>query len=105
MKIKVGKFTLESDSLCMWISEDYEVINKDTGRKNKRQKKVGGYCTNYDKLLDSFCAHKHRASEAETLKELIKDLEQTYEDMKALNDAAVKNDFKRLRKLAREKQI
>lgn len=105
MKIQVGKYALQSDSYSMWITEDYEVINEKTGRKNKRERKVGGYSTNYKHLLRSFCEHRHKASEAETVKELVKELEQTYADMVALNDAAVKNDFRILKKLGKEKKI
>lgn len=105
MKIKVGKYALQSDAFSFWITEDYEVLNEKTGRRNKRERKVGGYSTNYKNLMRSFCEHKHRAAEAETVKELVKALEQTYEDMIALNDAAVKNDFKVLKKIAREKGI
>ena len=105
MKIKVGKFTLNSDQWCLWISEEYEVTNEKTGRKNKRERKVAGYSNDYKKLLRSFCEHRHKAAEAETVKELVKALEQTYEDMVSLNDAAVKNDFRMLKKMADEKEI
>lgn len=104
MKIPVGKYTLQSDSFSMWITEKYEGEDS-KGRKRERERKVAGYSWSWNNLVRDFCDRKFRSSEAETVKELLKELKQTLDDMKMLNEAAIKNDFKLIRKTAKEKGV
>lgn len=101
MKIQVGKYILRSDQYSMWIEEEY--IGKDKkGREKKDTRRVAGYATSFDNLLHQFVEHKHRASEAKTLAELLKELKQIAEDTEAIKKTALKEDFRQLRKIAKE---
>ena len=104
MKIQIGKFTLESDLYSMWITEEYE--GKDAkGRPKKATRRVAGYAGNMAILTRQFCEHRYKGSDAESVRELLKVLTQTIEDMNTLNEAAVKNDFRIIRKLQKERKI
>ena len=96
MKIQAGKYILNSDSLSMWVEEEYK--GKDSkGRTRMQTRRISGYHNNFKALLESFCARRIGSSAAENMKDLLKDLDQTYQDMLMLNDEAVKGDFRRLR--------
>ena len=104
MDIKVGKYSLRSDMYSLWVEEEYE--GKDANDKPKKAKRrVAGYAGNMEILTRQFCEHRYKDSDAETVRELLKILTQTFEDMKTLNEAAVKNDFKIIRKLQKERGI
>ena len=101
MEIKVGKYILRSDQLCYWVEEEY--IGKDTkGKEKKATRRVAGYASTLDNLFRQFVEHKHRAIEATTMAELIKELKQIAEDTEAIKKTALKEDFKRMRKTAKD---
>ena len=100
MKIEVGKYTLYSDSMCMWITEEYEI----TKGKNKGEtdiRRVAGYSTSLKNLLRSFRKAKTSGSDAESLEELLEVLKTTYEDMESIYKCAVENDFKMIERMCR----
>lgn len=100
MKIKVGKYTLYSDSLCMWITEEYEITKgKNKGKTDTRR--VAGYSTSLKRLLRSFRDTKVGGSDAESLEELLGVLMATYEDMESIYKCAVENDFKLIERMSK----
>ena len=102
MEIKVGKYILRSDQYCIWIEEEYQSKGKDGKPGRVQKRKVAGYTNNIDNLIRQFCAHKHMASEATTVEQLIKEWKQIAEDAAMLKKTAVANDLKAMRKTAKE---
>ena len=102
MDIRVGKFILRSDDKSMWIEEEYQSKGKDGKPGRKQTRKVAGYTNSIDNLIRQFCAHKHMASEATTVEQLIKEWKQIAEDAAMLKKTAVANDLKAMRKTAKE---
>lgn len=102
MDIRVGRFILRSDQYCMWIEEEYQSKGKDGKPGRMQRRKVAGYKNNIDDLVRQFCEHKHMASEATTVEELIKEWKQIAEDAALLKKTAVANDLKAMRKTAKE---
>lgn len=101
MEIRVGQFTLKSDQMCFWIEEEY--IGKDKNKKDKLMtRRVAGYASTYANLLRQFTDHKHKAIGADTMTKLIRELKQIAEDTASVNEAALKEDFKRMSKLKKE---
>ena len=100
MKIKVGKFTLYSDSMSFWINEEYE-IEKGKHAGEIEERRVAGYSTSLKNLLRSFRDTKVGGGDAESLEELIEVLRGVYEDMAELNDAAVKNGLQKLKEMSK----
>lgn len=101
MEIRVGQFTLKSDQMCFWIEEEY--IGKDKNKKDKLMtRRVAGYASSYANLLRQFTDHKHKAIGADTMTKLIRELKQVAEDTAQINEAALKEDFKRMSKLKKE---
>lgn len=102
MEIKVGRFFLRSDQYGLWVEEEYTSQGKG-GRPGKTQtKKVAGYSRTLAQLYDSFVKHNFRASEATTVKELLKDLKQIEEDLSEIRKTALKEDFKMARNTAKK---
>lgn len=103
MDIKVGKYRLRSDEKCLWIDEEYPTKDKKGNLTGKTQtRKVAGYTNSIDNLIRQFCAHKHRASEAETVEQLIKEMKQMLDDASLLKKTAVTNDLKAMRKTGKQ---
>lgn len=102
MEIRVGKFILRSDMYSLWIDEEYTSKGKDGKPGKKQTRRVAGYAPNIEILIRQFVAHKHMASEAATVEELIKELKQTAEDAALIKKTAVSNDLKAMRKTAKE---
>ena len=101
MEIRVGKFILRSDMYSLWIDEEYQSKGKD-GKPGKVQtRRVAGYASNIDILVRQFVAHKHMASEATTVEELIKEWKQIIEDASLIKKTATANDLKAMRKTAK----
>lgn len=98
MKIEIGKYTLHSDSMCMWITEEVETKDRKTKQPTGRfeTRKVAGYSTSLTNLLRSLMESKVGGSDAESLKELIEALRSVYEDMVAINTVAVEQGLKRI---------
>ena len=102
MEIRVGKFILRSDMYSLWIDEEYTSKGKD-GKPGKKQiRRVAGYASSIDNLIRQFVTHKHMASEATTVEELIKEWKQIADDAVMLKKTAVANDLKAMRKTAKE---
>lgn len=101
MDIQIGKFHLRSDQYSLWVDEEYQSKGKD-GKPGKVQtRKVAGYTNSIDNLIRQFCEHRHMASEATTVEELIKELKQTAEDAALIKKTAVANDLKAMRRTAK----
>lgn len=101
IEIRIGKYTLVSDGLSLWINEDYE--GKDKNNKPKIQtRRVAGYAWSLDNLIHQFVAHKHRAAEAKTVADLIKVWKEVAEDTEQIKKTALKHDLTHARKIAKE---
>ena len=101
MEIKIGKYTLKSDGFCMWIDEEYEIkTGKTKGKKGVRR--IAGYASNLDNLIRQFIDHRHKASEATTVAELLKEMQQMAEDAELIRKTALKEDFKLMRATAKK---
>ena len=102
MEIRVGRFILRSDDKSMWIEEEYQSKGKDGKPGRKQTRKVAGYTNSIDNLIRQFCEHRHMASEATTVEQLIKEWKQIADDAVAIRKTAVANDLKAMRKTAKE---
>ena len=102
MDIQIGRFHLRSDQYCMWIEEEYQSKGKEGKQGRVQKRKVAGYTNNIDNLVRQFVAHKHRASEATTVEELIKEMKQIAEDTALIKKTAVANDLRIMRKTAKQ---
>lgn len=102
MEIKVGRYYLRSDQFCIWIEEEYQSKGKDGKPGRVQRRKVAGYTNSIDNLIRQFLEHKHRASEATTVAQLIKEWGQIADDAVELKEAAVKADLKAMRKTAKK---
>lgn len=105
MDIRVGRYYLRSDRYSMWIDVEYETTKdgKPTGKTAIR--KVAGYSRDFDDLLRSFVRVHHRDNDAKTVKELLMVFKQVAEDTEAVKKTALKNDFKIIRQIAKERNI
>lgn len=101
MEIKVGKYTLRSDKFSMWLEEEY--VSQEEKTKGKLMtKQVAGYCCSWKSLLDDFIDKKIEGSDAQSIKELIEVIKQAVEDAKSLNERAIKEDFRIIRRIEKE---
>lgn len=96
MEIRVGRYIIKSDAFCCWVEEEYEGKTA-TGKVKKATRRVAGYAGNFSILLRQFVEHKHRASEATTVEELLKEMKQIAEDTEEIKKTALVNDFKLMR--------
>lgn len=62
-------------------------------RDLKRQRRVAGYASTLDILYRQFVEHRHKASEATTVAELIKEMKETAADIEAIKKTATKEHF------------
>ena len=100
MDIRIGKYILRSDSLCFWVEEEYE--GKDAkGRKKMQTRRVAGYASTLDNLYRQFVEHRHKASEATTVAELIKEMKETAADIEAIKKTATKEHFTKMRRIGK----
>ena len=100
IEIKVGRYTIVSAGLSLWIMEEYE--GKDKNDKPKMQKrKVAGYAHSLDNLIRQFVSHKHKAAEAKTVADLIKVWKEVADDTEAIKKTALKHDLTKARKIAK----
>ena len=100
MDIRIGKYILRSDSLCFWLEEEYE--GKDAkGRPKKQTRRVAGYASTLDNLYRQFVEHRHKASEATTVAELIKEMKETASDIEAIKKTATKEHFTKMRRIGK----
>ena len=100
MDIRIGKYILRSDSLCFWLEEEYE--GKDAkGRPKKQTRRVAGYASTLDNLYRQFVEHRHKASEATTVAELIKEMKETAVDIEAIKKTATKEHVTKMRRIGK----
>lgn len=92
MDISVGKYRLRSDSLCLWVEEEYET--KKSKITDIDYRKVAGYSRTIPQLRTSFLENKFRGSDAKEVAKLLDDLARLWEDMQMLDKAAVEKDFR-----------
>lgn len=83
MKIEIGKYTINSDSMNMWIDEKKESKKKD-GTIGTTTVKVAGYSRTTEELLESFMNYKTRDSEAETVRKLLQDVKEIRDDIEKM---------------------
>lgn len=101
MDIRIGKYILRSDSLCYWLEEEYE--GKDAkGRTKMQTRRVAGYASTLDNLYRQFVEHRHKASEATTVAELIKEMKETAADIEAIKKTATKEHFTKMRRIGKQ---
>lgn len=98
MEIKIGRYYLRSDTFAFWVEEEYESEGKN-GKVKKMRRRVTGYASSLDNLYRQFVEHKHKASEATTVAELIKELKQTAKDIEAIKKTATKEGLTRIRRI------
>lgn len=101
MEIRVGKYILKSDGFCYWIEEEFE--GEDAQKRAKKStRRVAGYASTLDILYRQFVEHRHKASEATTVAELVKEMKQTAEDIEAIKKTATKEGLTKIRKVGRK---
>lgn len=101
MDVRIGKYILKSDGYSLWVEEEY--VGKDKNGKEKKQtRRVAGYAYSLDNLIHQFVSHKHKASEATTVAELLKEWKQVAIDTEEIKKTALAKDFKVVRKIAKE---
>ena len=100
MKIKVGKYIIYSDSMSLWINEEYE-IEKGKHAGEAKERRVAGYSTSLKNLLRSFRDTKVGGSDAESLEELIEVLRGVYEDMEHLYRCGVEEGLQKLKEMSK----
>lgn len=106
MDIKIGKYRLRSDRYSMWLETEYPTRDKDGNLTGKtKTMKVAGYSRDFDDLLRSFVKVHHRDNDAKTVKELLTVFKQVAEDTEEIKKTALKNDFKIIRQIAKERNI
>lgn len=94
MKIKFGKFILNSDDRNWWITEEHETKS---GKTDERM--ITGYCYTFEKALQTFIERRSGSTEATTFAELLEALENLFEDVKALDEAKFKADSEKLKEM------
>ena len=83
MEIKVGKYTLHSDTYCMWVTEEVKTKRKDAKTKSI-EKKVAGYSINAEQLLDSFIEHGFRDANSKSMETYLKHIAKVERDAKRI---------------------
>ncbi|GEM_PF-4683117 len=94
MKIKVGKYTINSDKFCLWITEPVICKRKD-GTEYEGETKVAGYSANFRQLLESFASYKARDNEITTVKEALQNFAEIERDIWAIIKEVNKNALSR----------
>ena len=101
MEIRVGRYILRSDQYALWIEEEYEGTDS-KGRKKIARRRVAGYASTLDNLYRQFVEHKHKASEATTVAELVKEMKQTAADIEAIKKTATAEGLKKIRRIGKQ---
>jgi len=86
MEIKVGKYTVHGDSLCVWIMESVHCKNR-KGEDSIKQVKVGGYSPHFTQLLASFVEKKGISTDAKSDEQQIQAFADIEKDMVKLGEA------------------
>lgn len=83
-EIKIGKYIIKGDGLCLWIDEEYVGKRKDGKEGKKATKRVAGYVSNYEELFKDFIDVKARSAEAREVKDVLKQFSDIEADLKKL---------------------
>lgn len=94
MKIEVGDYTLNSDSMNLWITQKYQVKSKD-GKPKTAERRVAGYCATWKELMISFARAGLKRSDANTMRQLMADVKKLADDAVMIGVAAREHDFKK----------
>lgn len=100
MKIKVGKYTINSNKWSWWVEEEYEV-SKGKTKGSIQTRNVTGFCTSFEKCRNSFAERRIGEDGATNLLELLDALNRVFEDMKALNEAKLNADMNKLKEISK----
>lgn len=95
MNIEIGKYVLKSDQFCMWIEEAYK-----TKKGEIAYRRVTGYVTTPQRLLESFRDTKVKGSGAETIEELLDALRAAFDSILELDKATTEQNFALVKKAA-----
>ena len=96
MEIRVGHYILRSDKFCVWIDEEYKSVDEKTKGK-VMTRRVAGYCTSFNRLLEDFMDKAVKESDAKRVEEALAVLDKATKDAKQIAKAAYKGDFKIVR--------
>lgn len=96
MKIKFGKFILNSDKLSWWIEEEYE-IKKGKNKGKTELRNVTGWCNSFEKCRNSFIERRIGENGATALLEVLDGFSSLFEDLKALDEVKFKADAEKLK--------
>lgn len=99
MKVRFGKYILNSDRLCYWIDEEYEV-EKGKTKGETAIRPLTGYCWTFERCLKTFRERTIGKSEATTLAELLSVLESVFKDLDAINRIKFDEDMKKLKEMS-----
>lgn len=88
MKIRAGRYIINSDAYSMWIDEEYESKTGKTATK-----RVAGYCNNVEQLLKDFRDKKVNGSDAETMEGFMVTMKNALDEAEELLTAMVENEF------------
>lgn len=100
MKIKFGKFILNSDRLNWWINEEYE-IEKGKNKGKTELRNVTGWCNSFEKCRNSFIERRIGENGATALLEVLDSLNSLFEDLKALDEVKFKADSEKLKEMSK----
>lgn len=100
MKIKFGKFILNSDRLNYWIEEEYE-IEKGKNKGKTELRNVTGWCNSFEKCRNSFIERRMGEDGATALLEVLDGFKSLFEDLKALDEAKFEADSEKLKEMSK----
>ena len=83
-EIKIGKYIIKGDGLCLWIDEEYIGKRKDGTPGKAATKRVAGYVSNYEELFEDFVDSKARSADATQVKDVLKQFSEIEADIKKL---------------------
>ena len=97
MKIKIGKYYINSDKRNWWITEEYK-REKSKYADKVEEKRVTGYCWTLDKCIQSFAERQIGGSDANTVLQFLETVRSVYDDMVAFNTVALENDLEKMKR-------
>lgn len=83
MRIKRGRFYINSDSRCYWITEEFKPEGK-KAKKDLSEKRVTGYFRDLEDCYKDFVDKRISGSEAKTMTKLMEDIGKLKEEVKEL---------------------
>lgn len=86
MRIKRGRFYINSDSRCYWITEEFTPSGK-KAKKDTSERRVTGYFGKLEDCYKDFVNKEISSSEAHTMTKLMEDIEKAKADLlELIND-------------------